>query len=208
MLAAEETLAIPLWINGRAYLTVTPEFQEVRNPLSGTVLRRTPRCGALEAQHAVASAQLACATWVALSIEERTVLLSELGKLLADYAPHFAGIIAEETAKSEAEAAAEVAASVDILCQNVVPETITSGVVAVIGSAPNPLLGMLQLAVPALLKGEVLILRPCPGAPSSLFALAELSGRCEFPGGVFNVLFGDDLIVDELRLAGALLRFA
>jgi len=212
MLAAEDTFAIPLWINGRAYLTVTSEFHNVSNPICGSVLRRTPCCGAVEAQQAVASARLAHAQWAALAAGARAGLLNALGELLASYATHFAAMIAEETGQTAAEAGVEVAACVDLLCHAVAPKALPedswSGVVAIIGAANNPLLGMLQLAIPSLLKGEVLILRPYPAAPSSLFALAELSGRCGFPAGVFNVLYGDQLVIDELGLAGARLGFA
>ncbi|MEI7430093.1 MAG: aldehyde dehydrogenase family protein [Betaproteobacteria bacterium] len=212
MLAVEDTFAIPLWINGRAYLTVTSEFHDVSNPLSGSVLRRTPCCGAIEAQQAVASAQLAHASWVVLAAGVRAGLLNALGELLASYATHFAAMIAEETGQTEVEAGVEVAACVDLLCHavayNAVPDISLPGVVAIIGAVKNPFLGVLQLAIPLLLKGEVLIMRPYPEAPSALFALAELSGRCGFPAGVLNVLYGDQLIVDELGLAGARLCFA
>ena len=213
MLRAEETLAIPLWINGRAYLTVTSAFQEVRNPVSGKVLRRTPLCGAAETQHAVASAQVVHMSWAALPIAARAVLLDAVGEALADYAAHFARMIVEETGKSEAAAEAEVAASVALLRGVSTPpsrtrEACSSEVVAVIGEAAEPLLGALLIAAPALLEGAVVILRPHPSTPSSLFALAELTGRCGFPGGVFNVLHGGEAVLDELRLTGIRLLFA
>ena len=42
-------MAIPLWINGRAYLTVSDSFYDVLNPASGEAVRRVPLCGAAEA---------------------------------------------------------------------------------------------------------------------------------------------------------------
>ena len=57
MSESDDVLAIPLWINGRAYLTMAPAFFDVRDARSGQVRRRTPLCGASEAQTAVASAQ-------------------------------------------------------------------------------------------------------------------------------------------------------
>ena len=50
MRQTDEPLAIPLWINGHAYLTLAPAFLDVRNPASGEILRRTPLCGADQAR--------------------------------------------------------------------------------------------------------------------------------------------------------------
>ena len=44
MTETDEILAIPLWINGHAYLTMAPAFFDVRAPRSGQIKRRTPLC--------------------------------------------------------------------------------------------------------------------------------------------------------------------
>ena len=49
-------LAIPLWINGHAFLTVTESFYNVTHPTTGESLRRVPLCGASEATAAVTAA--------------------------------------------------------------------------------------------------------------------------------------------------------
>ena len=200
----DDTLAIPLWINGHAYLTLAPEFVEVRNPASGQLLRRTPLCGAATAQHALAAAVAAAAPWAARPAAERAALLGALGEALAAYAAHFARLIVEESGLAYALAAAEVAAAVTLLRSP--PAGGESGVLAIV--AKSPLLSALQLAVPALLAGAVLVIRPLPQTPSAILALAELSGRCAFPGGVLNVLHGGDDAVAGLRSAGVRLLFA
>ena len=55
--------AIPLWINGHAFLTVSESFFEVVNPLTGQALRRVPLCGADEAMAAVTAARDAAPGW-------------------------------------------------------------------------------------------------------------------------------------------------
>ncbi|MBS1230714.1 MAG: aldehyde dehydrogenase [Proteobacteria bacterium] len=192
--------AIPLWINGHAYLTLAPAFLDVRNPASGELLRRTPLCGAPAARQAVAAAQAAVAAWAAQSAAARVALLAALGQALASYAAHFVRLIVEESGKEEALAATEVADAVALLCSPPIGDA--SGVVAIVGSGAAPLLSSLRLAVPALTAGAALVIRPAPQAPSAIFALAELSARCGFPGGVLNVLHGDDAAVDGLCSAG------
>jgi succinate-semialdehyde dehydrogenase/glutarate-semialdehyde dehydrogenase len=196
---AEDILALPLWINGRAYLTVTPSFQPVCAAGQGEVLRRIPLCGAAEVRVALQSAQAASAAWMALAIHVRAALLMALGEALERYAAHFSSVIVEESGKPETAAAKEVAAVVGLLRN--AQEASSSGVLAIVGEASDPLLGALSLAIPAWLAGACVVFRSPPFAPSALFALAELSGRCGFPAGVFNVLHGNETVVDELRLS-------
>ena len=200
MLQLDDPLAIPLWINGHAYLTMAPAFLDVRNPVDGRILRRTPLCGADAAQKAVAAAQAALLPWAAHDATLRAAFFAAVGEALAGYAEHFARLIVEETGKDRDAATAEVDAAVALL-RAAVPGK-ASGVLGVVGDTAMPLLGALQLAVPALLAGATVVVRPSPEAPSALFALAELTGRCAFPGGVFNILHGGEAAVAGLRAAG------
>ena len=201
MLQLDDPLAIPLWINGHAYLTMAPAFLDVRSPASGKILRRTPLCGADAARTAVAAAQVALLPWAAHDAALRSTWFAALGEALAGYADHFARLIAEETGKDGDAAATEVSAAVALLRTAVAGNA--AGVLGVVGDTAMPLLGALQLAVPALLAGATVVVRPSPEAPSALFALAELTGRCGFPGGVFNILHGGEEAVEGLRAAGA-----
>ncbi len=205
MLQLDDPLAIPLWINGHAYLTMAPAFLDVRSPASGKILRRTPLCGADAARKAVAAAQDALVPWAAHDAAWRAALFAALGEALAGYDGHFARLIAEETGKDSDAAVAEVAAAVALLRTAVAGKA--SGVLGIVGDAAMPLLAALPLAVPALLAGATVVVRPCPEAPSALFALAELTGRCGFPGGVFNILHGGEAAVEGLRAAGAAILF-
>jgi acyl-CoA reductase-like NAD-dependent aldehyde dehydrogenase len=199
MLQADEPLAIPLWINGHAYLTMAPAFVDVCNPVSGEVLRRTPLCGAGEAQQAVAAAQAALVRWAAQPASARAAVLAAVGDALAGYAGHFAALIAQESGKEAAAADAEVAAAIALLRSDVADDS--AGVVGIVGASASPLLAALRLAVPALLAGAVVVVRPAPETPSALFALAELSSRCALPGGVFSIVHGGQAAVDGLRAA-------
>jgi acyl-CoA reductase-like NAD-dependent aldehyde dehydrogenase len=196
MLETDDPLAIPLWINGHAYLTMAPTFLDVRNPVSGEILRRTPLCAAGEAQKAAEAAQAALPLWAAQTTVARGALLSALGDALAAYAGHFARLITEETGKEADAALAEVNAVVTLLHGAI--EDGASGVVAIVSDDSAPLLGALSRAIPALLAGATLVLKPSPKAPSPVFAVAELTARSGFPDGVFNVLQGDEAAVEGL----------
>ena len=70
-LAPEGPMAIPCWVNGRAFLTVTEQFFDVIEPATGEAIRRVPLCGADEAAAAVTAAQEASASWAARPAAER-----------------------------------------------------------------------------------------------------------------------------------------
>lgn len=213
MFQTDDPLAIPLWINGHAYLTMAPAFQDVCNPASREVLRRTPLCGSAEALKAVDAAQVALSTWATQDVAARAALLASVGEALSDYAGHFAGLIAEETGKDVASADGEVAGAVALLHGTAAGEASDQidavSVVGIVGDSKAPLLGSLQIAVPALLEGSVVVIKPNPKTPSAIFALAELTGRCGFPGGVFSILHGGEAAVEGLRdVAGVRLLFS
>jgi acyl-CoA reductase-like NAD-dependent aldehyde dehydrogenase len=105
--------------------------------------------------------------------------------------------LVEEAGMENDVATAEVNVAVALL--RAPPERSMSGVLGIVGDSVKPLLGALQIAVPALVAGAVVVVRPHPETPSALFALAELTGRCGFPGGVFNVLHGGEPAIAGLR---------
>jgi len=195
--------ALPLWIDGHAYLTVTPAFLDVCNPRSGEVLRRIPLCAAEEVNKALASAQGALAAWAAVSAAQRRRLLADTGDALAAYVDHFVRLIADETG-DEALAGEEVANAIAVLRDPAGDDAAAADVLAVVGDARHPLVTALRLVVAALLGGSTVVVRPCPEAPSALLALAELASRCALPPGVFNIVYGGDATVAGLRAVAGL----
>lgn len=193
--APEGPKAIPLWINGHAFLTVADGFYEVVNPLTGEALRRVPLCGAAEASEAANAARGAQAAWAALPPEARQARLNALADGLDRYTGHFAKLLGEETGCAEAEALAEVAAAVAALRGTAVGK---AGVVAVVVDATRPLAGVAEVMAPALRAGATVIVKPSPKAPSAVFALCELSSRAEWPAGVLNLMQGDKAAIDGL----------
>lgn len=198
----EPVRVLPLWVGGHAYLTVTPAFFDVYDARSGEVCRRTPLCGAAEATIVVASAAGALADWAARCAAERASLLANVGEALAEFGDHFADLIVQETGKEATQAAHEVADAVAVLrttAEN--GATATSGILAIIGDPRTPLAGPLRYAVPALLAGATVVVKPSPKAPSVAFAWAELTAGSGVPAGVVNVLHGDLAAVEGLCAA-------
>lgn len=197
--APEGPMAIPLWINGRSYLTVGDSFFDVVNPATGQARHRVPMCGAEEAAEAVAAARDAQAAWAGLGLAGRQECLTRLADGLDKYAGHFAKLLVQESACPEAQADAEVAAALVALREASVGET---GVAALVVDAGQPLAGLAAAAVPALLAGATLVVKPSPKAPSAAFALCELATRSDWPAGVLNLVHGDGPAIEGLCAAG------
>lgn len=200
--------AIPLWINGRAFLCAGTEFFDVVSPEGGPALRRVPLCGADEAAEAVAAARAAQPAWAAMGLAARRVCLQRLAEGLENYAGHFAKLLRQETGGSEEAAAAQVAAALAALRDEAVG---ASGVLGLVVDAGQPLAAFASAVAPALLAGATCVVKPSPQAPAAVFALCELSSRVDWPAGVLNVLQGDAAAIsglcaagiDRLRYAGA-----
>lgn len=153
---------------------------------------------------AAAAAHAALAGWAARAVGEREALLAALADALSGFADHFAGLIGEETGKEPALASAEVAAALQLLRAAGAAAVGAAGgseVVAIVSDNREPLLGALRHAVPALRAGATVVVKPSPKTPSPAYALAELTARCGFPGGVFNVLHGDLAAIEGLCVA-------
>jgi acyl-CoA reductase-like NAD-dependent aldehyde dehydrogenase len=197
--AAEGPKAIPLWINGHAFLTVTDAFFDVTNPATGEALRRVPLCGASEAAEAVGAAQAAQPAWAMMGMPARRLCLAVLGEALDRYSGHFAKLLMQDCGFDEARAFAEVAEAVAALSGPMVGET---GVFGLVLDASRPLAGLAEVIAPALMAGATVVVKPSPKGPSAAYALCELSGRADWPAGVLNLLQGDTAAIEGLCAAG------
>jgi len=193
--APDGPMAIPMWVNGHAFLTVTPDFYTVTNPVTGESLRRIPLCGAEEAAEAVKAAQAAQAEWAMMGMPARRVCLGRLADGLDRYTGHFAKLLIQECGFDEARATAEVGEAVEALRGAMVGET---GVLGIVLDATRPLASFAEIMGPALMAGATLVVKPSPKAPSAVFALCELTAREEWPAGVVNLLQGDSAAVEGL----------
>ncbi len=197
--APEGPQAIPMWINGHAFLTVTDAFYTVTNPATGEAIRRVPLCGAGEAAEAVKAALAAQPGWAIMGMPARRVCLSGLADALDNYAGHFAKLLTQDCGFDDERAKAEVAAAVEALHGASVGQT---GVFGLVLDATRPLAGFAETIAPALMAGAAVVVKPSPKAPSAIYALCELSARANWPAGVLNLLQGDTAAIEGLCAAG------
>lgn len=199
--APEGPMAIPLWINGHAYLTVAEQFFTVHDVTTGDALRQVPLCGEAEAAEALRAAREALAGWRGLDSSERQACLDALADGLNRYAGHFAKLLRQEIAIDEVSAEAEVLAAVELLREGGYVEMAPS-VCGIVLDPLTPLSSFVAVAAPLWRAGATLVVKPSPKAPAAVFALCELTARTAWPAGVCNLLQGDLAAVQGLCAVG------
>lgn len=199
MLTPEGPSALPLWINGHAFLTMVTQFHNVTNPTTGIALRCVPLCGADEVSTAIEASQAIETDWAAQSPAERQAIVRQLGEQLNHYAPHFAKIIIEETGFTQTEADHELFCAVAACQETRFDDSATPpGIVAILTDGENPLAAPLGKITQALVNGHCVLIKTSVKSPSALYAVAELTARVGLPGGVLNLIHGEEEAVKAL----------
>lgn len=197
-LSPDDAPALPLWVDGHAYLLMADRFYDLRSP-SGEPLRRVPLYGADAVSIVLASSERGAALWRSVDAAAQSAMFNAVAESLGRYANHFAKLLIEETGMTDETARAEIAAAQAALSDRGDASVGgTDAVVAVLASADAPLAVPLARALEALQAGAVVVLKPSPKAPSALFACAELFARAGMVPGALNVLHGDEEAIRAL----------
>ncbi|KAL4759137.1 aldehyde dehydrogenase family protein [Aspergillus foveolatus] len=190
--------------------TSTAEKRHGINPATGEPNPDVPVATAEDVDKAVAAAEEAFKTWSEVPFVERQKALLAFADAIEKHAEDFAKLLVQEQGKPLQFAAYEAVASVQtIRAQAEIAEGLKDEIVedsaekkivvrhTPIGVAAGiipwnfPLaLAVIKLA-PALLTGNVIIIKPSPFTPYCGLKLAELAQQF-FPPGVVQALSGDD----------------
>lgn len=192
--------ALPCWMNGRAFLSLTEEFETVHDRATGKPLRRTPLCGEAEVAEAVAVARAALPEWQAAGRKAWQDMLSAWGEALKRYGDHFAQLLCQETGVDEASAQAEVAEATAALQEKTSAATgeEENTVRSISVSVKRPLANAASALAAALGAGATVVVHPDPSAPGAVYALIELSARVGVPPGVVNLVQGKEAVAAAL----------
>ncbi|MDO6720634.1 NAD-dependent succinate-semialdehyde dehydrogenase [Psychrosphaera sp. 1_MG-2023] len=198
------------YINGSWHSSET-EFAVV-NPATGELLINVSNAGVIETELAVKSAKSALKAWSSKSAAERAVLLRNWFNLMMEHQDDLARILTLEQGKPLAEAKGEIAYGASFIewfaeeGKRVYGDTIPApsgdkriviikqpvGVVASITPWNFPNAMIARKAAAALAAGCTFVGRPATQTPLSALAMAELAERAGIPGGVFNIVVGED----------------
>jgi succinate-semialdehyde dehydrogenase/glutarate-semialdehyde dehydrogenase len=193
-------------VEARPSMTVTA-------PATDESLGSVPRCTAADARAAVESAREAQQEWADRSVADRAAVLDTVGEAVLDRQRWLVDVLQAETGKARADAFEEVldvAANADYYAREgpgflaserrssmlpIVTKAVEhrhpKGVVALIVPWNYPLTLVLSDALPAILAGNAVIVKPAEGTPFSALAAAEIVADTALPADCFQVVTGD-----------------
>lgn len=205
------------YIDGQKVASTNNRFMEVVSPLDGTLLSTVPMSSATDLDKAVQAAKKAAKTWANTPIKERIQVFFKYKMLLHKHIDELAQLVHEENGKTLGEARAEVEKSIELtefacslpqLVQGELLE-VSKGVecrtehypVGVVASiVPFNFPNMVpNWTIPnAIALGNTMIIKPSEKVPLSCVRIAELLKEAGLPDGVFNIVNGDQEIVEAI----------
>lgn len=178
----------------------------------GKFFANVPQCTRKDLRNAVEAAAKVGPDWAKRTPYNRGQILYRLGEMLEARGAEMADAIALSGGTSRRDAEKEVAASVDRLIYYAgwadkyaqvvgntnpvagpffnftVPEPM--GIIAVIASDSDPLLGLISQIAPVIVSGNTVIALASETQPYPAIVLGEMLATSDLPGGVVNLLTG------------------
>jgi len=190
----------------------------VTNPATGRTTGEVALAGDEDARHVIAAAKAAFPGWRDTSLTKRTAVVFRFRELLDARKRELAEIITAEHGKVLSDALGEVtrgqevvefACGIPHLLKGGFTENASTGVdvhsvrqplgvVGVIAPFNFPAMVPMWFFPVAIAAGNTVVLKPSEKAPSAALWLARLWAEAGLPEGVFTVLQGDRVAVDEL----------
>ncbi|TCJ99106.1 CoA-acylating methylmalonate-semialdehyde dehydrogenase [Nocardia alba] len=206
------------WIDGKAVGGTSEATAPVTDPATGAVTGEVALANVADTRAAIDAATVAFATWRDASLTRRTQVLFRFRELLSERRTELAAVITAEHGKVAADALGEVTRGLEVVefaCG--VPHLLKGGFtenastdvdiysirqplgpVAIITPFNFPAMVAMWFFPLAIGAGNTVVLKPSEKDPSAALWLARLWQEAGLPDGVFNVVQGDKVAVDEL----------
>lgn len=211
------TITIPHWIGGTANVSAGEGIPLI-NPATGGVIGTVPNADTDTIKQALAAASAAFPAWRDLPAARRAVVLFTFRNLLREHEAELAALVTEQHGKTIDDARGEVARALDsvelacgvpALLKGEISEQTGRGIDTyatrhplgvVLGITPFnfPVMIPLIMAAVAIAAGNTFILKPSEQDPGPTVRIAELFKQAGLPDGVFNVVHGQQAVVESL----------
>ncbi len=187
------------------------------NPTTGTTIEEVPHADAATLESLVAAADAAAAKWRLTPLDDRARLCATAARVLRARSESLARIMTLEMGKPITEALGEVEKCAWVCeyyaeraAEFLAPETIATdasescvqhdplGIVLAVMPWNFPLWQVFRFAAPALVAGNVGLLKHAPAVPGCARAIQEIMDEAGYPEGVFTNLFVAESTVAEL----------
>ncbi|OZD04449.1 methylmalonate-semialdehyde dehydrogenase (CoA acylating) [Rhodococcus sp. 06-235-1A] len=212
------TDVIAHWIDGKTYSGKSDRTSPVTNPATGEVTGTLALADTGDARAVIDAAAAAFPAWRDTSLAKRTSILFSFRELLNAKKNELAEIITAEHGKVLSDALGEISRGQEVvefacgmahLLKGGYTENASTGVdvysirqplgpVGIISPFNFPAMVPMWFFPIAIAAGNTVVLKPSEKDPSASIWLAKLWAEAGLPDGVFNVLQGDKVAVDEL----------
>ena len=217
-LAPTETRTISHWATGAGFAGSSDRTASVTNPATGAVTGAVALASATDAKAVIDAAAAAFPAWRDTSLAKRTSVLFAFRELLNARKHELAEIITAEHGKVISDAIGEISRGQEVvefacgiahLLKGGMTENASTkvdvaslrqplGPVAIISPFNFPAMVPMWFFPIAIAAGNTVVLKPSEKDPSAAIWMAKLWAEAGLPDGVFNVLQGDKVAVDEL----------
>ncbi|WP_033190628.1 aldehyde dehydrogenase family protein, partial [Rhodococcoides fascians] len=206
------------WVDGKPFAGTSTTTAPVTNPATGEVTGQLALANLDDARTVIDAAATAFPAWRDTSLAKRTQILFNFRELLNKKKGELAEIITAEHGKVLSDALGEISRGqevVEFACG--IPHLLKGGYtenastkvdvysirqplgpVGIISPFNFPAMVPMWFFPVAIAAGNTVVLKPSEKDPTASIWLAELWEEAGLPPGVFNVLQGDKLAVDEL----------
>jgi succinate-semialdehyde dehydrogenase/glutarate-semialdehyde dehydrogenase len=187
------------------------------NPATEEVVSTHPELSSSQVEQILSQSAQAARSWRQTTLQERATLIHKAAQVLRSGINEFARIVTSEMGKPITQAEAEVekcAAGCDHFAENAKTYLATEfiktdadqsyvqydplGVILAIMPWNFPFWQVLRFAAPALMAGNVGILKHAPNVPGCALAIERIFREAGFPRGIFASLLIDTPIVDSI----------
>jgi malonate-semialdehyde dehydrogenase (acetylating)/methylmalonate-semialdehyde dehydrogenase len=206
------------WISGKAHKSSSNRFGDVFDPALGVVTKQVAFASVEEMQSAIQTAKVAFTTWSQTPLAVRQQVMFSFRELLNARKGELAEIITAEHGKVVSDALGEVTRGLEVVefaCGiahllkgdhtinastgvDVHSSREAVGVVGIISPFNFPAMVPMWFFPIAIAAGNTVVLKPSEKNPSAAIWIAQLLKEAGLPDGVFNVVNGDKVAVDEL----------
>ncbi|MBJ8341993.1 CoA-acylating methylmalonate-semialdehyde dehydrogenase [Antrihabitans sp. YC3-6] len=212
------TETVQHWCDGKVFTGESGRTAIITNPATGEVTAEVALASIEDAEHVIDGAAAAFSEWRDTSVAKRTQVLFAFRELLNARKGELAEIITHEHGKVLADALGEVTRGQEVvefacgiahLLKGGFTENASTSVdvysirqplgpVAIISPFNFPAMVPMWFFPIAIAAGNTVVLKPSEKDPSAALWMAQLWADAGLPAGVFNVLQGDKIAVDEL----------
>jgi malonate-semialdehyde dehydrogenase (acetylating)/methylmalonate-semialdehyde dehydrogenase len=206
------------FINGTQVANSSNRSGKVFNPALGQIIREVALAETQDAQAAIKAAKDAFPSWRDTSLTKRQQIMFNFREILNSTKEELAAIVTEEHGKTLPDALGEVTRGLEVVeyatamashLKGSYSESVSTsidvysikqplGVVGVISPFNFPAMVPMWFFPIAIAAGNTVVLKPSEKNPSAAIWIAEKLKQAGLPDGVFNVLQGDKVAVDEL----------